>query len=108
MKNAIDNVFLSFAFCNKPTAAVGYSTGIRAIEHLAHESVPVRNTVVIPLVADAFNEHREPSNPMTSISLEVVLDDLPDGLQRLKRHVLLGAYSGSLPGLSGDGRSLGF
>jgi hypothetical protein len=39
LKNAIDSVFVSFAFRNKPVAAVGYSgglgAGIRAIEHLA-------------------------------------------------------------------------
>jgi NAD(P)H-dependent FMN reductase len=40
LKNAIDTVWLSFGFRNKPVAAVGYSgsigAGIRAIEHLAH------------------------------------------------------------------------
>jgi NAD(P)H-dependent FMN reductase len=40
LKNAIDSVWLSFGFRNKPVAAVGYSGsiggGIRAIEHLAH------------------------------------------------------------------------
>lgn len=55
LKNAIDTVWLSFGFRNKPVAAVGYSGaiggGIRAIEHLAHvfveaEAVPMRNTVV--------------------------------------------------------------
>ena len=57
LKNAIDSVFVSFAFRNKPAAFVGYSGGIgggdRAVEHLAHiaieaELVPLRNTVVIP------------------------------------------------------------
>ena len=57
LKNAIDTVWLSFGFRNKPVAFVGYSGGIaggvRAIEHLAHvfvetESVPMRNSVVIP------------------------------------------------------------
>ena len=51
LKNAIDSVWLSFGFRNKPVAAVGYSGsiggGIRAIEHLAHvfieaEAVPPR------------------------------------------------------------------
>jgi len=51
LKNAIDTVWLSFGFRNKPVAAVGYSGsiggGIRAIEHLAHvfietEAVPLR------------------------------------------------------------------
>jgi len=51
LKNAIDSVWLSFGFRNKPVAAVGYSGsiggGIRAIEHLAHvfietEAVPLR------------------------------------------------------------------
>jgi NAD(P)H-dependent FMN reductase len=85
LKNAIDNVFVSFAFRNKPIAAVGYSAGIgggiRAIEHLAQiaveaEAVPLRNTVVIPFVTSAFEDHGEPVSPMASISLDVVLEDL--------------------------------
>jgi NAD(P)H-dependent FMN reductase len=85
LKNAIDSVFLSFAFRNKPVAAVGYSAGIgagiRAIEHLAHvvieaEAVPLRNTVVIPFVTTAFNEHSEPIDPAANVSLDVMLDDL--------------------------------
>jgi NAD(P)H-dependent FMN reductase len=85
LKNAIDSVFLSFGFRNKPIAAVGYSGGIgggiRAIEHLAHvvieaEAVPLRNTVVIPFVATAFNEDGEPIAPAANASLDVMLDDL--------------------------------
>ena len=68
LKNAIDSVWLSFGFRNKPVAAVGYSGsiggGIRAIEHLAHvfieaEAVPLRNTVVIPFVRTAFGADGE-------------------------------------------------
>jgi NAD(P)H-dependent FMN reductase len=85
LKNAIDTVWLSFGFRNKPVAAVGYSgsvgAGIRAIEHLAHvfieaEAVPVRNTVVIPYVRTAFGEGGEPVDPETRIRLQVMLDDL--------------------------------
>ena len=85
LKNAIDSVWLSFGFRNKPVAAVGYSGsiggGIRAIEHLAHvfieaEAVPLRNTVVIPFVREAFDENGEPVNPETGIRLQVMLDDL--------------------------------
>jgi NAD(P)H-dependent FMN reductase len=85
LKNAIDSVFVSFAFRNKPIAAVGYSAGIgagiRAIEHLAHvvieaEAVPLRNTVVIPFVTTAFDAHGEPVDPMANVSLDVMLDDL--------------------------------
>lgn len=85
LKNAIDSVFVSFGFRNKPIAAVGYSggigAGIRAIEHLAHvaieaEAVPLRNSVVIPFVATAFDEDGQPLNPATSVSLDVMLDDL--------------------------------
>src|SRR5271165_4471901 len=59
LKNAIDSVWLSFGFRNKPAAFVSYSGGIaggvRAIEHLAHvfieaEAAPMRNNVVIPAV----------------------------------------------------------
>jgi len=85
LKNAIDSVWLSFGFRNKPVATIGYSAGIgggiRAIEHLAHvyvetEAVPLRNTVVIPFVATAFDGDGEPVNPATDISLRVLLDDL--------------------------------
>jgi len=85
LKNAIDNVFVSFAFRNKPLAAVGYSGGIgggvRAIEHLAQiaieaELVPLRTSVVIPQVVEAFDVSGKPVNPVTDISLRVALDDL--------------------------------
>jgi NAD(P)H-dependent FMN reductase len=85
LKNAIDSVWLSFGFRNKPVAAVGYSGsiggGVRAIEHLAHvfvevEAVPLRNTVVIPFVRTAFGDNGEPVNPETDIRLRVMLEDL--------------------------------
>jgi NAD(P)H-dependent FMN reductase len=85
LKNAIDSVWLTFGFRNKPVAAVGYSGsiggGMRAIEHLAHvfievEAVPLRNTVVIPFVRAAFGDNGEPVNPETDIRLQVMLDDL--------------------------------
>ncbi|WP_460067974.1 NADPH-dependent FMN reductase [Streptomyces sp. YKOK-I1] len=85
LKNAIDSVWLSHAFRNKPVAAVGYSAGIgggtRAIEHLAQimveaEAVPLRNTVVIPFVNDAFDDADRPTSLLTKAGLDVVLDDL--------------------------------
>lgn len=85
LKNAIDTVWLSFGFRNKPVAAIGYSGniggGIRAIEHLAHvfvetEAVPLRSAVVIPYVRTAFGADGEPVNPETGIRLQVMLDDL--------------------------------
>jgi NAD(P)H-dependent FMN reductase len=85
LKNAIDSVFFSFGFRNKPVAAVGYSGGgsgaIRAIEHLAHivveaEAVPLRNTVVIPAVGSAFDAQNQPTNPMTDVAAQIMLDDL--------------------------------
>jgi NAD(P)H-dependent FMN reductase len=85
LKNAIDSVFVSFAFRNKPIAAVGYSGGIgggiRAIEHLAQvvieaEAIPLRNTVVLPFVTTAFDERGQPVNPAANVSLDVMLDDL--------------------------------
>jgi NAD(P)H-dependent FMN reductase len=93
LKNAIDSVFLSFGFRNKPIAAVGYSGGIgggiRAIEHLAHvvieaEAVPLRNTVVVPFVTSAFNENGEPIDRAANASLDVMLDDLAWWSQALK------------------------
>lgn len=85
LKNAIDSVWLSFGFRNKPVAAVGYSNGvgggIRAIEHLAQvfleaEAVPLRNTVVIPFAGAAFGDQGEPVSLETDIRLQVMLDDL--------------------------------
>lgn len=85
LKNAIDSVFVSFGFRNKPIAAVGYSGGIsgaiRAIEHLAQiaieaEAVFLRDTVVIPFVAEAFDASGRPVDPITRASLTVLLDDL--------------------------------
>jgi NAD(P)H-dependent FMN reductase len=85
LKNAIDSVWISFGFRNKPVAFVGYSGGIaggvRAIEHLAHvfietESVPMRNNVIIPAVTSAFDEQGQPVNPMTNAAAGIMLDDL--------------------------------
>jgi NAD(P)H-dependent FMN reductase len=85
LKNAIDSVFVSFGFRNKPIAFVGYSGGIaagtRAVEHLAlifieAEAVPLRNTVLIPFVAEAFDEDGKPKNAATQIALGITLDDL--------------------------------
>ena len=85
LKNAIDNVFISFALRNKPVGFVGYSGGIaagtRAVEHLAlimieAEAVPMRNSVLIPFVTDAFGEDGEPVAPGAGIALTITLDDL--------------------------------
>jgi NAD(P)H-dependent FMN reductase len=94
LKNAIDNVFVSFAFRNKPIASVGYSGGVsggvRAIEHLAQiaieaELVPLRTAVVIPQVAEAFDERGDPVNPVAEISLQTALDDLAWWARALER-----------------------
>lgn len=85
LKNAIDSVFVSFAFRNKPVVAVGYSAGvgggIRAIEHLAQiavevEAAPLRSTVVLPYVEKAFTEDGVPADPATEVSMTILLDDL--------------------------------
>jgi NAD(P)H-dependent FMN reductase len=85
LKNAIDSVWVSFAFRNKPLASVAYSGGIaggvRAIEHLAHiaietELVPLRNSVIIPKLDTAFGEDGEPADPITDVSMGILLDDL--------------------------------
>jgi NAD(P)H-dependent FMN reductase len=85
LKNAIDSVFISFGFRGKPMAVVGYSGGVaggvRAIEHLAQiaveaEMVPMRPSVIIPQVLEAFDADGEPINPLTDVSLQVTLDDL--------------------------------
>lgn len=85
LKNALDTVWLSFGFRNKPVAAVGYTAGIggaiRAVEHLAHivveaEAVPLRNTVLVPNVNAAFDESGAPTDPVSAAALGIALDDL--------------------------------
>ena len=85
LKNALDSVFISYGMRNKPVAAIGYSggvaAGVRAVEHLAQvaveaEAVPLRNTVVIPFVTQAFTPEGTPKDPATDIAMTVMLDDL--------------------------------
>jgi NAD(P)H-dependent FMN reductase len=85
LKNAIDSVFLSFAFRNKPIAVVGYSGGmgggVRAIEHLAQiaveaEMVPLRTATIFAQVFQAFTPDHQPVNPVADINLRIALDDL--------------------------------
>ena len=85
LKNAIDNVFVSAAFRNKPAAFVGYSAGpiggARAVEHLAHvlieaEAAALRNTVLIGNVGAAFDDAGQPTNVATEAALRVMKDDL--------------------------------
>ena len=85
LKNAIDSVFASFGFRNKVAAFVGYSggiaAGVRSIEHLAHiaietEMMPLRSSVLIPLVGSAFDDHGQPKNPAAQTAASIMLDDL--------------------------------
>jgi NAD(P)H-dependent FMN reductase len=85
LKNAIDSVFVSFAFRNKPAAFVGYSGGIaggvRAVEHLAAtaieaEMMPLRSSVLIPMVGSAFDAHGVPKNLAAQTAAGIMLDDL--------------------------------
>jgi len=61
LKNAVDNVFTTFAFRGKPAAYVGCSGGIRAIA-IEAEMIPLRNSVIIPSVHSAFGA---PDSPTT-------------------------------------------
>ena len=85
LKNAIDSVFASFAFRNKPAAVVAYSGGAvggaRAADDLAQigveaELVPLRNNVLIPFVQEAFDETGAPKNPQVDRVAGIMLDDL--------------------------------
>ena len=85
LKNAIDSVFASYAFRNKPIVAVCYSAvmgaGIRAVEHLAQisieaEAVPLRSSVLLPYVRSVFDSEGEPTSAATDAALNVALDDL--------------------------------
>ena len=94
LKNAFDNVFISYGLRNKPMVAVGYSGGVaggtRAVEHLAHiaieaEAAPLRNTVIIPFVGAAFGEGGDPKDRATETALTIALDDLAWWGEALKR-----------------------
>ncbi|MEC3997086.1 NAD(P)H-dependent oxidoreductase [Actinacidiphila sp. DG2A-62] len=85
LKNALDSIWISYALRNKPAAFVGYSSGpyggVRAVEHLSHvaiesEMAPLRNSVLIGDVQQAFNDRDEPVDPVTDVALSVTLDDL--------------------------------
>jgi NAD(P)H-dependent FMN reductase len=85
LKNAIDNVFVSFGFRNKAVAFVGYSVGVaagvRAVEHLNQimveaEALPVRTPTLIPFVMNAFDAEGKPATPAMGVGLGVMLDDL--------------------------------
>lgn len=85
LKNAIDTVFFSYSFRQKPVAFVGYSLGFtaaaRAVEHLTQimvetEAVPVRTPTLVPLVTAAFDEKGQPTSPGQPVTLNAMLDDL--------------------------------
>lgn len=83
LKNALDNVFVSFAMRHKPAGFIGYggaAAGARGVEQLVSmcfemELVPLRNTVLFSQVANAF-EAGAPKNPMHAAALAILLDDL--------------------------------
>jgi hypothetical protein len=92
-------VFVSFGLRNKPIGFVGYSGGIaagtRAVEHLAliaveAEAVPLRNSVLIPFVTEAFDEDGKPKSGAADIALAITLDDEP-ARRRLARALTPGA-----------------
>ena len=102
LKNAIDSVFTTFSFRNKPFSSVGYSGGIagasRAIEHLAQigiesEMVPLRNSVLIPYVNDAFDSNGALKSPQCELAATILFDDLAWWAAHLKQ----AREEGSLP-----------
>jgi NAD(P)H-dependent FMN reductase len=85
LKNAIDTVFASHAFRNKPAGFVGYSAGLvggaRAVEHLAHiaieaEMAPLRNAELLAQVHQGFDGGEQPVDEASDWALTVLLDDL--------------------------------
>jgi NAD(P)H-dependent FMN reductase len=85
LKNAIDSVWVSFGFRNKPIASVSYSGGqtggARAAEHLAQigveiGAVPMQSSLALANVTDAFNADGTPASPLNEVRLAVLLDDL--------------------------------
>lgn len=111
LKNAIDNVFVSFAFRNKPVSFVSYSAGLvggaRAVEQLALvavelELVPLRNAVLVGSVGSAFDVDGEPVNAASDAAATVMLDDLAWWASLLKD----GRAAGQLPPGAGRFRQL--
>jgi NAD(P)H-dependent FMN reductase len=101
LKNAIDSVFASFGFRNKPAAVVAYSGGAvggaRAVEHLANiaieaELVPLRNNVLIPFVDNAFDGSGAPKNPQTDTVAGIMLDDLAWWARALRDARAIGTF----------------
>jgi NAD(P)H-dependent FMN reductase len=85
LKNAVDSVFVSFALRHKPAGFVGYSGGAaggaRAVEHLAQiafeaDMHPLRDSVLVGQVHQAFDKEGAPVNPMLGAALKITLDDL--------------------------------
>lgn len=85
LKNALDSVFVSFGFRNKPAGMVGYSNGAtggaRAVQHLAQIGFEadmhcLRDTVLLSKVQEAFGRDGAPTDPMVAAALKVTLDDL--------------------------------
>lgn len=85
LKNALDSVFASFAFRNKPAMFVAYSAGptagARAVEQLAliaveAELVPLRNSVLIGQVGQAFDRRGEPTSQAADAAMSIALQDL--------------------------------
>ena len=85
LKNAIDTVFVSFGFRQKPVAFVAYSAGLsggtRSVEHLNQvmietEAIPIRLPTLIPFVENAFDASGHPISPATDAGMTVLLDDL--------------------------------
>lgn len=94
LKNAIDSVFFSFQFRQKPVSFVAYSLGFtagaRAVEHLKQimsetDAIPVRTPTLIPSIANAFDDEGRPTDPNLSGRLTVMLDDLAWLGRALKR-----------------------
>jgi len=84
LKNAIDSVYGSFAFRNKPVGFVGYSNGpigaSRAVEKLLPvvvelEMVPLRNSVLLRSF-DATAADGRPDEPLAQVALDILVDDL--------------------------------
>lgn len=81
------------AFRNKPSAVVAHRRGpvgrAGAVEHLAQigielKLVPLRNSVLIPFVHDAFDDTGVPRHPRVNRIADIVLDDLAWSAQALR------------------------
>ena len=85
LKNAIDSVFASFGFRNKPVAFVSYAAGrpagcgrssISPMSSSRRRRYPSATAWSSRMCASAFDADGQPKNPVMNVAADIMLDDL--------------------------------